>query len=959
MSKLFELNPAPSTNKHDKDLKRAGAYDDVIKIQKIKKRLVSYFILAVTASLIFWYPLHVMLFGGMGIIGNASYVANEFFGRLFLAITSGNSDFLLSWANSHYGFYFRAVMVGLTGDQSWAPVGAIIPIWKAVVLFAPLAILCYLPTALFDPLTKDLNPTPNIHGDSRWADARDIEKMSKDDLAGFDGKHTVLGKVDGKLLRMKETLSTLVLAPPGTGKTAAIVTPTILSEDETSLFIYDPKPELHQMTSGHRSTLGPTYALQWSALDMPDGGWVPASKLDLLNPDLIEHTEAGVPHIENGMLKLKPHCYPSWNPLGPGSAPGIGDKLNIYIERLAATLAPNPKGGGDDFWVKKARAFLNGAMQYIVVKMLLAKSEDPAFEEITWKGIPANQHGNEPSIPAIIDWLADISATDGEGDDPIRGAFQDLLADIQILQEIYKEARGAEILGRAKVEFASMMASPDKTRGSVLTTADEALSPFKNEAVRQRTGSSSFSFSDMRGRPSLNAQARENVKVDAAKAEGKSYAPTYADDDYEPVTVYVIVGADDRAAFASITAIFIDSLSNYLIQNGPREYDDRGRSLGPLDYHMIVDEAPTLPKLQALIGGPAEGRSKRISYSIFGQDLGQFQEKYSQPDVETLLSTTAHKIVLTQNNLQTSESIAKWAGKMTYRRANYTVKGSEDAVGKFFKVKKEIISGDSYEGRSFLEAAKIMSLPKGEQLVFVQNFMNRPVKAKSPAWFLEPEFKDKGLNLRTGSGPKPALPMPSYQIDEAFKHISRSKAANANRAAVERILKSPASVLMVSAQNLSDFSFNPRDMQPTHEVGDSWTSFQFDNSPIDRITPTPDSVHQLRSADELKEAVIERNIVVFSDKDKADLIRSAGEAGLVLDADLVSLAVDAEFVRKNAPDLEARDGPAFWAIGEERHLGLHLPEDPAQADHEHAMAYFAELAGYILDEKMPHAAFIV
>ena len=56
----------------------------------------------------------------------------------------------------------------------------------------------------------------NIHGSAHIATLRDIEKMP---LLGFDGFCMVVGKFQGKMLKLKETLSTLCCAPPGTGKT--------------------------------------------------------------------------------------------------------------------------------------------------------------------------------------------------------------------------------------------------------------------------------------------------------------------------------------------------------------------------------------------------------------------------------------------------------------------------------------------------------------------------------------------------------------------------------------------------------------------------------------------------------------------------------------------------------------------------------------------------------------------
>ena len=68
----------------------------------------------------------------------------------------------------------------------------------------------------------------NVHGSAHVATLRDIERMP---LLGFDGFCMVVGKFEGKLLKFKETLSTLCCAPPGTGKTAGVVIPTIFNSE--------------------------------------------------------------------------------------------------------------------------------------------------------------------------------------------------------------------------------------------------------------------------------------------------------------------------------------------------------------------------------------------------------------------------------------------------------------------------------------------------------------------------------------------------------------------------------------------------------------------------------------------------------------------------------------------------------------------------------------------------------
>ena len=78
----------------------------------------------------------------------------------------------------------------------------------------------------------------------------DFHKRESLDLLDHAG--VVLGRFKGKLLRTSATLSTLVLAAPGTGKTTGVAIPTLLApgNEAWSMVIFDIKGELYDLTGG-------------------------------------------------------------------------------------------------------------------------------------------------------------------------------------------------------------------------------------------------------------------------------------------------------------------------------------------------------------------------------------------------------------------------------------------------------------------------------------------------------------------------------------------------------------------------------------------------------------------------------------------------------------------------------------------------------------------------------------
>jgi len=91
----------------------------------------------------------------------------------------------------------------------------------------------------------------NKYGYAIFASLRDVKnRMSLNFKKGI-----ILGKFKNKYIRSDQPLSCLILAPPGTGKTAGIIIPNLLLCNN-SMLIHDPKGELYDLTSNHREKLG-------------------------------------------------------------------------------------------------------------------------------------------------------------------------------------------------------------------------------------------------------------------------------------------------------------------------------------------------------------------------------------------------------------------------------------------------------------------------------------------------------------------------------------------------------------------------------------------------------------------------------------------------------------------------------------------------------------------------------
>jgi len=642
-----------------------------------------------------------------------------------------------------------------------------IPFWIGRTLQRPdyACIVPLLPIIAYyfladDDFKKEFNPHSKDRYDektSRKATAEDILKMgspfNKQGL--FNGFMMVLGyfKYKGKstALMMDESLSALCVAPPGTGKSAGVVIPTILDCDTVSMIINDPKPELKQKTSAYRSTIGPVFIMNWAGQDEPDRGIY----------------------------------YPSWNPLSPDHVPYNPEQRDLYIDSICKVLVQDSVQ--DPHWANTGRAGLAGLIHFIVSKVERAKADDYFYARInngsfnkddatilgdyylsmmndpnayaaysllqrgelnamnyvhvgTWSLIPDAWRGKEASLSMILDWItsSQVGIADQMAERRRQGDQMVMMADPMkdLLLNAVEEARRFSYAHRSISELTQLANTPEKERGSILSTMMEGLAIFRNAAIRNRTSHSDFHFSDLRG-----------IKD---PRDGK----------IKPVSVYLSVNLVDAQAVNPITAIFIELMSSYLLAHTPDTLVD-GQRVGPYPVLFVLDEMPKMQKLDAVIQGPDLGRGCKVSYLIIGQDIHQIQEKYGADAAATIISTTAAKIVLRQNDPDTADRFSKMIGMKK------TKKVEKDKDGKEVETPKE---------EPLYSEMDIMKLSEGKQLVIYQGWYHRPIEADQERYFLNKTPIQKKLYEKVSMGESAPLPeflVPSHHAIMGYSGVPK------------------------------------------------------------------------------------------------------------------------------------------------------------------------------------------
>jgi type IV secretion system protein VirD4 len=316
------------------------------------------------------------------------------------------------------------------------------------------------------------------------------------------------------------------------------------------------------------------------------------------------------------------------------------------------------------------------------------------------------------------------------------------------LTEAINEARLYSYESDAISALINLANTPDKERGSVISTMNAGLNIFRHPAVNKHTRHSDIHFSDVRG------------MVD----------PT--DGKMKPTTIYLSMNVADAPAFSAITSMFIELLSNFLIANPPDKMN-HGQKLGPYPALFVLDEMPTMNKLEAVIRGPAVGRGQKVSYLIVGQDISQIQEKYGDKAAETVIANTAAKVVMRVNDYATAERFSRMIGKKKVKKKE---KGPD---GKDTEVEKE---------EDLYSPMDLMTLPKAKQLVLFQGSYNRPVEADGEWHFLRKTPIQIALDDKVRMGR--ASPIPEYLIPKhhrALRYEGKPKVYDAKTKTVKEL----------------------------------------------------------------------------------------------------------------------------------------------------------------------------
>jgi type IV secretory pathway TraG/TraD family ATPase VirD4 len=207
------------------------------------------------------------------------------------------------------------------------------------------------------------------------------------------------------------------------------------------------------------------------------------------------------------------------------------------------------------------------------------------------------------------------------------GEILDALADVRRLSRILSEK--TDDVQRLAIPFI-VSAKGDGTLAAQITAVlASVLTTWADEAVRLSTAGSDFSAGDLVEQPSV---------------------------------IVLTCPGRQRGAFAR----YLGTVLRMLMLDLDRIGEDHDGSI-PTPVAVVLDEFPTLGKLDSLVTDVNLVRKRRIAILIAAQTIGQFQMIYGKPATDALLAGLATQIIFGGCDQETAETFSRASGLATER----------------------------------------------------------------------------------------------------------------------------------------------------------------------------------------------------------------------------------------------------------------------------------------------------
>ncbi len=283
----------------------------------------------------------------------------------------------------------------------------------------------------------------------------------------------------------------------------------------------------------------------------------------------------------------------------------------------------------------------------------------------------------------------------------------------------------------AYMNIAAFLQKADKERSGVVSTMNSSLELWANPLIDTATTTSDFNILDFKK---------------------------------EKVTVYVGLTPDNLNRLRPLMQVFYQQATEFLCRKLP--LDDE-----PYGVLFLMDEFPTLGKMEQFQTGIAYFRGYRVRLFLIVQDTEQLKGIYEEAGMNSFLSNSTYRITFPANNIETANLISQLIG-------NKTVQQESLNKPKFLDLNPASRSLHISETqRALLLPQEIIMLPRDEQIILIES--TYPIKSKKILYYNDSTFRRKLLKPTRVPTQEP------YDPNKVFSTTSNGRVNNEESNAVE------------------------------------------------------------------------------------------------------------------------------------------------------------------------------
>lgn len=288
-------------------------------------------------------------------------------------------------------------------------------------------------------------------------------------------------------------------------------------------------------------------------------------------------------------------------------------------------------------------------------------------------------------------------------DDTKTKSFGEVVRTMRSDDVVYNLAVVLDTLGEAihpvaYMNIAAFLQKADKERSGVVSTMNSSLELWANPLIDAATASSDFNIMEFKKKKT---------------------------------TVFVGLTPDNIQRLQKLMQVFYQQASEFLSRKMPDEKTE------PYGVMFLLDEFPTLGKMEAFKAGIAYFRGYRVRLFLIIQDTQQLKGTYEEAGMNSFLSNSTYRITFAANNYETANLISQLCGNKTVEQTSYN-------KPLFFDLNISTRTQNvSKVQRALLLPQEVITLPRDDQIVLIESFP--PIRSKKIKYYEDKFFTSRLL----------------------------------------------------------------------------------------------------------------------------------------------------------------------------------------------------------------------